>query len=88
MPFDSIIWDLDDDPNGNVQHCAAHGVTKEEVEQVFHNATDADVSRSTGRPVVFGDTGAGRHLMIAYEEVDADTVYPVTAFDVPRRQIP
>lgn len=31
MRFDSIIWDLDDDPDGNVQHCAQHGVTKEEV---------------------------------------------------------
>jgi len=29
MPFDSIIWDLDDDPDVNVQHCAEHGVTKE-----------------------------------------------------------
>jgi hypothetical protein len=26
MAFDSIIWDLDDDPDGNVQHCAEHGV--------------------------------------------------------------
>jgi hypothetical protein len=50
MPFDSIIWDLDDDPEGNVQHCALHGVTKEEVEEVLENATDADVSRSSGRP--------------------------------------
>jgi hypothetical protein len=41
MPFDSIIWDLDDDPDGNVQHCLQHGVTKEEVEEVFENATDA-----------------------------------------------
>ena len=56
MRFDSIIWDLDDDPDGNVQHCAEHGVTKEEVEEVFQNATDADSSRSSGRPVVFGDT--------------------------------
>ncbi len=29
MIFDAIIWDLDDDPHGNVQHCAEHGVTKE-----------------------------------------------------------
>jgi len=34
MQFDSIIWDLDDDPDGNVQQCAEHGVTKEEVEEV------------------------------------------------------
>jgi hypothetical protein len=86
MQYDSILWDLDDDPGGNVQHCAAHGVTKDEVEEVFRNATDADVSRSSGLPVVFGDTSTGRHLMVVYEEVDADTVYPVTAYEVPRRQ--
>ncbi len=85
MPPDSILWDLDDDPAGNVQHCAAHGVTKEEVEEVLGNPTDADISRSSGRPVVFGDTSTGRHLMVVYERIDADTVYPVTAYDVPRR---
>ena len=84
MPYDSILWDLDDDPDGNVQHCAEHGVTKE-VEEVFENAMDEDVSRSTGRPVVFGDTSTGHHLMIAFEEIDSDTVYPVTAYEVPRR---
>ena len=35
MPIDSILWALDDDPEGNVQHCAEHGVTKEEVEEVL-----------------------------------------------------
>ena len=70
MPFDSVIWDLDNDPNGNVQHCADHGVTKEEVEDVLQNATDADVSRSSGRPVLFGDTRTDRHLMVVYEEID------------------
>jgi uncharacterized DUF497 family protein len=88
MRFTSIIWDLDDDPGGNVQHCAEHGVTKEEVEEVFENATDEDVSRSSGRPVVFGETSTGRHLMVVYEEIDADTVYPLTAYDVPRRRSP
>ena len=85
MPFDSILWDLDDDPDGNVQHCADHGVTKEEVEEVLESATDFDVSRSSGRPVVFGDTNEGRHLMVVYDEIDARTVYPVTAYEVPRR---
>jgi uncharacterized DUF497 family protein len=88
MPFDSVIWDLDDDPEGNVHHCAEHGVTKEEVEEVLENATDADVSRSSGRPVVFGDTTTGRHLLVVYEEIDEHTVYPVTAYEVPRRQQP
>ena len=85
MQFESIIWDLDDDPEGNVQRCAEHGVTPDEVEQVFENATDADISRTSGRPVIFGDTDAGRHLMVVYEEIDNGTVYPITAYDVPRR---
>lgn len=88
MPFDSIIWDLDDDPAGNVQHCGEHGVTKEEVEEVFQNVTDEDTSHSSGRPVVFGDTSAGRHLMVVYEQIDDDTVYPVTAYEVPQRLRP
>jgi len=46
-PFGTILWDLDDDPNGNMSHCAVHGITKEEIEDVFVNATDADVSRSS-----------------------------------------
>lgn len=88
MPFDSIIWDLDDDPDGNVEHCAEHGVTKAEVEEVFENATDVDVSRSSGRPVVLGFTRAGRHLMVVYEEIERGMVYPITAYDVPRSQRP
>ncbi len=86
MPYESIIWDLDDDPNGNVQHCAEHGVTKEEVEQVFQKPTDLDLSRTTGRPVIFGQTKAGRNLMVVFEEVDVETVYPITAYDVPKRK--
>lgn len=58
MPFDSILWDLDDDPDGNVQHCAEHGVTPQEVEDVFQNVTDRDLSHTSGRPVVFGDSRA------------------------------
>ena len=86
MPFDSILWDLDDDPNGNVRHCAEHGVTKAEVEEVLACPTDVDISQSSGLPVVFGDTRAKRHLMVVYEQVGEGTVYPVTAYEVPRRQ--
>jgi len=81
-----FIWDLDDDPDGNVWHIAEHGVTPEEVEEVFDDISDHDVSRSTGRPAVFGDTRAGRHLIVVYEEVDDETIYPITAYEVPRSQ--
>jgi hypothetical protein len=88
LPFDRVLWDLDEDPNGNVQHCAEHGVTKEEVEEVLENPVDVDVSRSSGMPVVFGDTRVGRHLMVVYEIIDGDTAYPITAYEVPRIQRP
>ena len=85
MAIDSLLWDLEDDPEGNVQHCAEHGVTMEEVEEVFQNVTDADISRSSGRPVVFGDTHTGRHLMVVFEVIDESTAYPVTAYEVRRK---
>ena len=88
MAFNSVLWDLDDDPDGNVQHCAQHGVSREEVEDVLLNPTDSDTSHSSGRPVVFGDTSTGRHLMVVYDVIDSDTVYPITAYDVPRRHVP
>jgi hypothetical protein len=40
LRFEAIIWDLDEDPDGNVQHCADHGVMKEEVEEVLENPVD------------------------------------------------
>lgn len=86
MPPSSILWDLDDDPNGNVCHCAEHGVSKDEVEEAFETMIDVDISRSSGLPVIFGETKAGRHLLVVFELVDDDTVYPVTAYEVPRRQ--
>lgn len=85
MLYHTIIWDMDDDPAGNVQHCDEHDVTKEEVEEVIQNASDADLSRSSGRPVLFGDTNTGRHLIVVYESIDQDTIYPITAYEVPRR---
>ena len=69
MLFESIFWDLDEDSEGNVFHCAQHGVTKEEVEEVFLNAMDVDISRSTGRPVVFG--------AVSYTHLTLPTIYSV-----------
>ena len=73
---------MDDDPNGNVRHIAEHDVTKEEVEEVLENFIGIETSRSSGRPVAFGETSTGRLIAVVYEEVDEDTVYPVTAYEV------
>ena len=88
MRFLFILWDLDDDPDGNVQHCADNNLTKEDVAEVLQNPTETDDSHSSGSSVAFGDTSTGRHLIVVYEAIDADTAYPITAYDVPRRRRP
>ena len=88
MPPCFFIWDDDE----NVPHLAEHDVTPEEAAYVVEHAPEQDrtVSASTGIPVAFGYTPAGRHLMVAYRFLDeAKTeVYVVTAYDVPPRPRP
>ncbi len=82
----SIIWDLEDDPEGNVQHLLEHGVTIDEAEDVLLNRESSRaVSRSSGFPTVFGWTGTGRYLAVVYELIDEDplTFRPFTAYEVP-----
>ncbi len=82
MKYSKAIWDLDDDPEGNVQHIAEHGISKAEVEEVLENPDGVETSRSSGRPIAFGETSTGRIIAVVYEEIDEDIVYPVTAYEV------
>lgn len=86
MNFTTVYWDLEDDPEGNVQHCLEHDVTMEEVEDVLQRPESHDVSESSGMPVVFGTTTTGRYLIVVYELIDSSTVYPITAYDVPSQR--
>ena len=82
----TIIWDLEDDSDGNVQHLREHDVTIEEAEEVLLNPhSSRAVSRTSGLPTVFGWISTGRHLAVVYELVDEDplTLRPITAYDVP-----
>jgi hypothetical protein len=45
MAYFEIIWD--EEPGGNVEHVAEHGLTPEDVEEVIFNPVDHDVSRSS-----------------------------------------
>ena len=82
MGYTTIIWDLDDDPDGNVQHIAEHDLTKEEVEDALAEPEGRGASRSSGLPIIFGTTSTGRFIAVVFEEIDGETVKPVTAFDV------
>ena len=57
-----IIWDDQDDRDGNHWHICVegHGLTREEIEEVLRDEeSEIEVSRSSGRPTAFGWTSSG-----------------------------
>lgn len=82
-----LIWDLEDDPDGNVAHIAEHGITVEDVEDVMGDPdASTGISRSSGSPITFGETSDGRHIAVVWEQVldDPRMVRVVTAYEAPR----
>jgi uncharacterized DUF497 family protein len=65
-----------------VEHVEEHDLTTDDVDHVLENHEAASTSRSSKRPCVFGHTPDGRYIVVIYEEPDADTVVPVTAYEV------
>jgi len=82
MPVIDAIWDLPDDPDGNVQHIAEHGLTPPEVEHALNNPDRHAKSRSTGRPITFGRLPSGEAVAVVYEQIDESSVYVLTAYVV------
>ncbi len=80
MPYFDFIWEETED--GNIEHIAQHGLTPEEVEEIMLDPEHTSVSRSSGRPIVFGYTNTGKYIAVVYEQIDADTVYPITAYEI------
>lgn len=80
MSYFEFIWN--DEPGGNIEHIADHGLTPADVENVFFNPVDRDISRSSGLPIVFGFTPDGKYILVVYEQFDDVTVYPVTAYEL------
>jgi uncharacterized DUF497 family protein len=84
--IESILWDLPDDPTGNVAHVLEHGLSVEDVEDVRLNPENIiRTSRSSGRPVTFGFTSDGRYIAVVWELIGKIpyTVRPITAYEVP-----
>lgn len=82
MPDWILVWDLDDDPLGNVAHIEEHGISKDEVAEVLRDPLTIEKSRSSDRPIAFGVTSSGRTIAVVFDPIDEERVYPVTAFEV------
>jgi uncharacterized DUF497 family protein len=76
-----VIWNPD--PGGNVDKFAQHGLSPEDVNAVLRDYESEGISRSSRLPCVFGYTADGRYIMVVFKELAVDTIYPVTAYDVP-----
>jgi hypothetical protein len=81
QPMKQIIWN--DEAGGNVEHIEEHGLTVADIEHVLDHYSSRSLSASSGLPCVFGLTPDGIYIVVIFEEVDGDTVYPVTAYEVP-----
>jgi len=92
LPDIVIIWDDEDDRDGNYWHICVegHGLTRAEVEEVLlDDETEIVVSRSSGRPTAFGWSSSGARIAVVFEEMSEDPrlVYPVSAYPVPARRM-
>lgn len=79
LDFD-FIWD--EEPGGNVDHIAEHGLTPEDVIHAFHHVERYTTSRSSGRPALIGETPDGELIFVAYTRIDEMTVYVDTAYRI------
>lgn len=85
MYFDLIVWDDEEDPEGNHRHIVATGlVTPREVEDVIAaHQGPWDASRSSGLPFIVGTSSAGHRLAVVFTIIpdpDYVLIYPVTAY--------
>ena len=81
------VWDLDDDLEGNVQHIAEHGLTKEDVENALDSTSELEEQRSDSSdlPLVFGPAIDGGTIVVVFDRIDDLKIYPVTAFRPTKR---
>ena len=77
MKIYELIW-----PQDRIEHIARHGVTPDEVEEVFLNKPFIQRAKSQGEnPVyhVLGQTNSGRYLFCVVIRFPHSRGYPVTA---------
>jgi hypothetical protein len=84
MAYIEFVWDLDDDPDGNVIHIGQHGLTKDDVAHALTHSRREERSRSSGSPIAFGPAEDGREIAVVYEIIDDMRIYPITAYEVDR----
>lgn len=77
MPYYFYIWTPE-----IIAHLAEHGVTPDEFEEVVSNPELRHVSRSSGNPLTISSTAQGKRICCLFRYLDADTIEPITAYEI------
>jgi hypothetical protein len=77
MRYFEFLWTAE-----MIAHLAEHEISREDFEEVVANPERLGVSRTTGRPCLWGETADGRPLLCVYEFLDDRTIVPLTAYEV------
>ncbi len=75
MPFYFFQW-----TDEIIDYIGQHGATPEQFEAVVCDPDRVEISRSSGRPIAFGEVD-GRLLACVYE-IEGDYVLPITAYEI------
>ena len=76
MPYYQFLW-----TDEIIRHVTEHGISQDDFEHIVCNPASRGYSRSSGLPVAWGYTLDGRYALAVYEELDAVTLLPVTAYE-------
>lgn len=76
MQFDFYV-----DPDTGLPHIYGHGVTEDEVIELFHNAP-LRLRGKAGAYTALGQTSAGRYLRVIYRKETAGGVFVITAYNL------
>ena len=76
-----VEFEWDDD---NIGHLARHGITRDEVEDLFYRRTIRQRRRGSvpDRRMVLGRTAAGRYLAIMYQAKGGELIRPFTGWEM------
>jgi uncharacterized DUF497 family protein len=84
MRLDGFEWD-----DGNWPKCAKHGLSKNEIEEVFGNAPSTrpdPAAHAEDRLIAVGTTNEGRHVFVVFT-VRGSRLRPISARYMHRKEI-
>jgi hypothetical protein len=89
--FDAIDWDSEDDPTGNLAHCAEHGIDERVVDEVLSGDwVSIEIPVDTAEFAIVGPNAKGNFMWTLLFDTSwkrGDWLRPVTGWDARPKDI-